>query len=247
MRVLKIAMLVACAVLLVAGTTRAADWELWPDKTQMPPDDQTVGLPIVPTGENIVTTVMETDSSWISIDVHQTLEKDGQQYKAIQLFQDSEFAATVPVGKYLIGLIGTFYPAGTVDAMALTTSWNLVSLEVDDTVIPIDRSYLALRKEFPFAGNDLAFYSVFPRFNTPGTHTYVQRFRPETFFYVEYYDASQGQVDPTPEFERRRVLIPEKIGNPVDGDVVFKYTLTVTSDPTAVTPSTWGQVKDVQK
>lgn len=246
MRVPKMAILAACAVLLAAGTARAADWDLWPDKTQMPPDDQQVGLPIVPSGESTVTAV-ETDSSWMFVDVHQTLEKDGQQYKAIQFFQDSEFETTVPVGKYLVGLIGTFYPAGTVDAMAMAASWDLVSLEIDGTVVPIDRSYLALRKEYPFAGNDLAFYSVFPRFNTPGTHTYVQRFRPETFFYIEYYDASQGQVDPTPEFERRRVSIPEQIGNPVDGDVVFKYTLAVVEEPTAVQSWTWGQIKDAQE
>lgn len=246
MKISKLAMLTAAAILLAAGSARAADWELWADKTQMPPDDQQVGLPIVPTGENIVTAV-ETDSSWMFIDVKQTLEKDGQQYKAVQFFQDSEFEATVPVGKYLIGLIGTFYPSGTVDAMAMAASWNLFSLEIDGTVIPIDRSYLALRREFPFAGNDLAFYSVSPRFNTLGTHTYIERFRPETFFYIEYYDASQGQVDPTPEFERRRVSIPEQIGNPVDGEVVFKYTLTVVEEPTAVTPSTWGQVKETQR
>ncbi|NUM70530.1 MAG: hypothetical protein HUU43_06755 [Ignavibacteriaceae bacterium] len=246
MKIPKLVVPAVSALLLAAGSARAADWELWPDKTQMPPDDQTVGLPIVPTGENIVVTT-ETDSSWMFIDVHQTLEKDGQQYKAIQAFRDGEFEATVPVGKYLIGLIGTFYPPGTVDAMALAASWQLVSVELDGTTIAIDRSYLALRREFPFAGNDLAFYSVFPRFNTPGTHTYTQRFRPEAFFYVEYYDPVQGQVDPTPEFEGRRVLVPEQIGNPVDGEVVFKYTLTVVEESTAVPSSTWGQVKETQR
>jgi hypothetical protein len=244
-------LLILCLGLLVLGAAQlatAADWELWPDKNATPPNDQMVGLPIVPEGGNIVIAV-ETDSSWIIIDVHQTLEKDGQQYKALQWFQDTEFTATVPAGKWLIGLLGIIYPMEVhMDVMAQAAAMNLVAVEIDGTTIPIDASNLfgpgpVIGPEAAnFADWESGGYSVFPRFNTPGPHTYVQKFQYQNFYYVECYEAC-GAADPSPEFEGRRVLVPEQIGNPVDGYVVFKYNLNVVAEPTAVAPKGWGEVK----
>lgn len=236
-------LLTAFAAFLALGSAHAADWELWPDKTQMPPVDQLVGLPIIPTGENIATI-------WVDLG-DKTLEKEDKQYKALQFTRDREFTATVAVGAYLIGLLGTLSPANTVDVVASTASWNMVSVEIDGTSIPIERSYLAFLKDFPVPGLDLGFYNVFPRFNAPGTHTYVERFKPEeSFFFIEpweqdaaFADVLGPQEDPWPEFEGRYVYVPEQVGDPVDGYIVYKYTLTVVEEPTAVAPSTWGEVK----
>lgn len=247
MKSLKLAVLAACGVLLAVGSARAADWELWPDKTQMPPGELLEGLPITPTGENLATI-------WIDLG-DQTLEKDGVKYKALQMFRDQKFTATVPVGRYLIGLLGNALPAGTVDLMAMTAAMNLVSVEVDGTVIPIDSSYLLFAKDLVAPGHDVGLYNVFPRFNTPGTHTYVERFKlVDPFFWVEPYaqEAACGTdcgyiQDPWPEFAGHYVWVPEQVGDPVDGVIVYEYTLTVVEEPTAVAPSTWGQVKDAQK
>lgn len=73
------------------------------------------------------------------------------------------------------------------------------------------------------------------------------------FFWVEPYAQEAactdcGYVpDPWPEFSGHYIWVPEQVGDPVDGFIVYEYTLTVVADPTAVTPSTWGEVKDARK
>lgn len=248
MKSLKLAVLATLVVLLAVGSARAADWELWSDKTQMPPGDQLEGLPIIQTGENV---------AYIWVDLgDQTLEKDGVKYKALQMTRDQKFTATVPVGRYLIGLVGNIYPAGTVDLMAMTAAMTLVSVEIDGTPVPIDPSYILFAKDLFGPGQDVGLYNVFPRFTKPGIHTYVQRFKQvDPFFWVEPYAAEKasgctdcGYVqDPWPEFAGQYVWVPEQVGDPVDGDIVYEYTLTVVEEPTAVMPSAWGQVKAVQE
>jgi hypothetical protein len=84
--------------------------------------------------------------------------------------------------------------------------------------------------------------NAFPRFTTPGTHTHVQRFQPQTYLYAECC-AACGMADLTLEFEGRRVYAPEQIGNPVDRYVVFAYAFSVVEDPTAVPQRGRGELK----
>jgi hypothetical protein len=121
-----------------------------------------------------------------------------------------------------------------------------VSVELDGTVVPIDSSYLLRIDDFPgYETSVLGEYNVWPRFTTTGVHTYVETFeQEEPFFYIRPFEAA-GEVDPAPQFEGRRVLVPEQIGDPVDGKFVFRYTLTVVEAPTPVEQTTWAEVKRV--
>lgn len=245
---LRIAVPAAIAVCVALGAISAvyartlADWELWPDKTTMPPGEQLGFLPVVATGESI---------SYTFIDLgNQTLEKDGQTYKAIQWVKDATFVAEAETGKYLLGLVGQFYPTGTVDVLAMMSTIHLSSVEIDGTVVPIDSSYRLRVDDTPFTGQTAGIYNVFPRFNTPGTHTYREIWsQDQPFFYVEPVAAEALCVeceyppDPFPEFEGRYVYVPEQIGDPVDGRFTISYTLNVVEAATNVEPSAWGRIK----
>jgi hypothetical protein len=237
----------ASVILAMAVGVEAQDWELWSDMTTMPPGEMQFPLPIVPSGEGIAIGSAEDENSPTDIGLNKTLEKDGLEYKALQFTRDASYEATVPTGVYLRGLLGQLYPMGTADPVEMFGAMNLVQVEIDGTVIPIDDSYLLRVEEFPFPGFVLGLYNVYPIFHTPGTHTYVETFRPEEPYFLtvpfEGLAAALGVVDPSPEFEGRRVYLPEEVGDPVDGQIVFSYTLTVEDMPTAVANYSWARIK----
>ena len=225
-------------------------WDMWDDKTQMPPDDQLFGLPIEPMGENIITEAGETADSPFDIDVGEVKERDGLDYKALQWTRDAQFEVTVPTDTYLIGLLGQFYPKDTIDPVEFIQALRLASVEIDGELVEIDDSYLLRRDEFPFEGFVLGLYNVFPRFTTPGKHTYVQTYQQTGDYFVdipfEQMGPARGGTDPSPEFEGRRAYVPERIGEVVDGKIVFSYDITVVDKEeffTAVAEETWGKIK----
>ncbi|NKB66748.1 MAG: hypothetical protein GKR89_06795 [Candidatus Latescibacteria bacterium] len=242
-----IASAVACLISAPLAAQEGDGWTLWSDKSQMPPDELMFGLPIQPSGENINTESAETPDSPFDIDMEEVIEQDGQAYKALQWTRDAHFEATVPANTYLIGLVGNFYPNDTADPVENIKAMNLVSVEIDGVEVPIDDSYLLRREEFPFEGFVLGLYNVFPLFTTPGTHTYVQTFQQTDNYFMtvpfEELNAALGAEDPSPQFEGRRVYVPERIGDSVDGQIVFSYTLTVEEAPTAVEASSWAKIK----
>jgi hypothetical protein len=247
---LKGVFVLAALIWLVAGNVRAADWEIWPDPTAMPPVDQTEYLGLTPTGEAVVT-VAETDSSLLVIDVHQTRERDGKTYKAIQWFRDMhiQVPSPVPISRWLRGGAtgGVWPPDFEIDALGFMTACRLVSIELDGEVVPIDQATY-LQPIGWMMGDGTTWvgygYQVAVRFKTAGTHTYKMVFRQESeFYYTECYSPC-GLADPTPNLEGRRVLVPEQVGDPVDGEMVYSYTVTVVSEtPTAAESSGWARVK----
>jgi hypothetical protein len=241
---LKRTLVLAALAWLVSASAQAADWELWNGSSV--PENEVCCLPLIPNTPGGPVTVAESDSSVYFVDIHQTRVKDGKEYKAIQVFRDYTFDATVPVNRWLGGPWGFFYPTGTVDLMNyIATGVNLVSVEIDGQVVPVDPSKLVdLGPDFA-PGNDVIWYPLDPRFTTLGSHTLVVTYQPvEEYYYIEPY-AAQSLEDPSPVFEGRRVLVPEQVGNPVDGKMVLRYNLTVVPDTTAtaVEGSTWGRIK----
>ena len=73
-------------------------------------------------------------------------------------------------------------------------------------------------------------YVIFPRFKTTGLHTIQYVYRQEAYFFFHYdhdVELFEGFPDPYPEFEGRRVFVPEVAGDPVDGDYTLSFTLSV--------------------
>ena len=205
-------------------------FELWPDSTVPPPPE----LEILPTGE----------LGFIDLG-DQIVEKDGQTYKSVQLFSDREFEVTVPVGKYVLGFVGVLTPPETFDLVALLNVSRMVSVEINDQVIEIDDSYFAVIADFPFEGVNLGAYHVYPRFNEPGNYTLRYRWRQiEPFYFILPFGAPfSPEEDPAPEYEGRRAVVAEQIGDVIDGDMVLTYHVTVEETPTAVEADGWGAIK----
>ena len=86
---------------------------------------------------------------------------------------------------------------------------------------------------------------MYPRFNEPGEYTLRYRWRQiEPFYFVLPYGAPfSPPEDPAPEYEGRRVVIAEQIGDTIDGDMVLTYHVTVVTAPTAVEAVGWGTIK----
>ncbi len=239
---------ITLVVLLTVASASAQDWELWPDKTALPPGETLFGLPIEPGGDEISTTSSESPDAWLDIGLGETRERDGLQYKALQFARDVDHEVrNVPTGSYLIGVLGQFYPTDTLDPVETMRGMNLVQVELDGTVVPIDDSWIARTEDFPFPGFVLGAYNVFPTFHTPGVHTYVQTYAQTEPVFVqipmEQLAEAFGQVDPSPEFEGRRVYLPEQVGETVDGRIEIRSTLHVVDAATAVADASWGLVK----
>ena len=123
----------------------------------------------------------------------------------------------------------------------VATAANLVAVHIDDQVIAVDASMILYDEIMP--GWDAGLYGVFPRFLAPGDHTMSLTYAPTgEFYYVEPYEV-QDLVDPSPEFEGRRVFVPEQVGDPVDAKIVLRYDLTVVDEPTSVEACSWARIK----
>jgi len=231
----------AALVGLVAAGADAQGFERWTGT--WPPENEWCCLPIIPDTPGGAVTAAESDSSVYFVDVHQTRELDGQTYKAIQVFRDYTFDTTVPVDRWIGGPWGFLYPTGTVDVMSfMAVGVNIVSIEIDGQVFPVNASMLLdLPGYLPDA--DTGWYPLDVRFTALGSHTLALTYQPlEPYFYIEPYEI-QDLEDPSPEFEERRVLVPEQVGDPVDGKIVLRWNLTVVEEPTAVQASSWARIK----
>jgi hypothetical protein len=242
---LRASIVVAVLALLVAAGAQAADWELW-TQSSPPWADQWCCLPTSPdTPGGGVEWATESDSTVFCLNVHQTLEKDGQTYKALQIFRDYTFAATVPADRWLLGPWMYLTDFSGTDLM----SWaafgiNITSLEVDGQAVPVDPSMLVdlgLGAIPDLPACDVVWYPLDMRFTTLGPHTVAVTYEPAEFYNVAWPAGSPD--DPSPEFEGRRVWMPEQVGDPVDGKIVLKYNLNVVPPETAVEPCSWGRVK----
>ena len=237
---------VAVAVLLALGcASRAqaqADFDVWADPTFPPPLDQIAFLPI-PIDE-------EGGDEYVHVG-DQTEEKDGQTYKTVQFYRDTAVEATAQVGQYVLGYLGNFWPKGTVDGVALLKATRLVAVEIDDAVFPLDESNISFLPDFPFEGVDLVAYGFYPRFQQPGSYTLRYRWRQVEPFHLVWpfgIDPNwDGAVNSPAEdplgLEGRRVLMAEQEGDPVDGDMLLTYHLTVVKAPLVVSPESWGMIK----
>lgn len=243
----------AAAALVVWGAAdaRAQDpgWEIWPDASRWPLEEWDWGdgmgclpwvhpdLPCAP-GQ-----VAEADSFAYFVDLHQTREKDGLTYKALQFYQDYTFDVTVQAGRWLVAPLGWGWPLGTLDALGMYYSAvNVVSIEIDGTVFPIDRSTFVDFGEY-FPGAHVVGVPYYPRFTTLGQHTFSMTFEPLEPYYCVYPYELEGVEDPSPEFEGRRVFLPEVVGDPVDGKIVLQWNVTVVEGPTVVEPCSWAGAK----
>jgi hypothetical protein len=233
MRKLNILSLSLLFVLLaLAGGIPAASadppFEIWRDKRgELPPFDQIVFLPIFRADEPV---------SFVDLG-NLEVSRGGKQWKALQFTRDKQFddasdcndpsiCVTVPVGKYLFGLLGDEWPPNTVNPLEELAATRLVALEIDGITIPVSQSDIVASVS-PKSGG-FAIYNVFPRFNTPGAHTlkYIWNQR-KMFFFVYPYDVI-GIPDPFPQYEGRRVFVQEADGDmPLDGQMVLSYSLTV--------------------
>ena len=237
-------LLICLAVVCLGATgTRAADFELWPEMSR--PPDMWCCLPAAadtdaPGGLVFAT---ESEDAIFGLSVNQTREKDGLTYKALRIFRDYEFVSKpeVPMGRHIL-LFGYACATGQMDLIDwVSKAINPISVEIDGVVIPLDPSMILLGSPGP--GMTGGVYAVFPRFTTPGEHTIITTWQPlEEFYYVRNFEAD-GIEDPSPEFEGRRVWVPEQVGDPVDGLIVQKRTVIAVENPTAVDCCSWGQIK----
>lgn len=229
-------MILLILLLSLTGAMAQDTYDFWPDPDLPPPSDIVVFLPL-PTNNT------GGDEHYHPGDAP-ALERDGLPYKAIQRFHDASFDVTIPAGKYVLGWLGNFWPE-SVDGIALLRAQSLTA-EINDDVFPLSAEDIASVTDFPFVGLDLAAFDFYPRFLQPGSYVLRYRWRQlEPFFFVwPFGSPTHGPAaDPLTGFDGRRVFVSEQEGDPLDGEMVTTYHLTVTAQQTAVTGQSWAQVK----
>jgi hypothetical protein len=205
-----------CLIIAAASiaTGKPKSFDVWREKDTLPPFDQIVFLPIFLPNEE----PGFVDLGGLSV------TSGGVEWKALQFTRDKQFDVTVPVGKYLFGLVGDEWPPATVDPLEELWATRLISIEIDGTKITVNHHDLT---DLSSAEGSAAIFNVFPRFLTPGNYTlkytWIQH-RP--FFFVYPYEVI-GIPDPSPAFEGRRVFVPETVGDTLDGKMVLSYNVTV--------------------
>lgn len=225
-------------LLLLSVSTAAAQggYELWPDPKVPPPSDLVVFLPL-PTDDT-------GGDEHYHPQTQTVLELDGLPYKAIQRSYDTAFDVTIPVGKYVLGWLGNFWP-DNVDGVALLHAQSL-TVEINDEAFSLSPENVASVSDFPFVGMNLAAFDFYPRFLQPGSYVLRYRWRQlEPFFFVwPFGSPTHGPAtDPLPGFDGRRVFVAEQEGDPVDGEMLITYHLTVVEAETAVSANSWAQAK----
>lgn len=197
------------------------EWELWPSRTSIPnletevvilpnlhPDSPPIGFP--PAGV--------------------TVQHDGVEWAGLQWGRDVRIAKTVPANTWLFGPLGDFWWKNSVNPVAQLRATRLVAIEVDGERIPVtvDDIYAFGSDDF-----DAAMYAIFVRFTTPGLHSLKYIWRQEAYFFFHFRHDLLGDFfpDPWPEFQQRRVFVPETVGDqPLDGQTVWSYTLNVVEE-----------------
>lgn len=234
--ILTVTALLALTVLSAANAQQG--WDIWTDKDEPPRNDEITSLPLPldSTGG---------DGAHHLATEPTVLEADGRSYKTVQLFRDTEFTVEVSTGRYLLGFLGRLWPQGTVNGLAWIGSMQL-TVDIDDETYVLSSDDIQHFEGWPFPGANLTAYNFYPRFLQPGQHTIKYRWRQQEPFFFEFpFGIINGAppTDPLTEFAGRRVLVAEQEGDPVDGETVLTYHLTVVDDATAVEPENWGTIK----
>ena len=204
------------------------EWELWPRRDAFPPGDETELLSCF--GE----------PSWCSVefcDVYRgqsvpNVRHEGVEWKGVQAFCDSQGSDTVVVNQWLYGPLAVLWRHDTVNSEAMMMATRLVAIEIDGERVPVTVEDILV-----WTSDDGVFdnagYVILPRFKTTGLHSVKYIYHPEAYFFFTYdHDREffEGFPDPYAEFEGRRVLVPEVLGDPVDGDITLAYTLNVVEE-----------------
>ena len=200
-----LAMLMVLAALVPhVPAAPADDYEVWADCGAQPPPELRISLP----------------SAGGFVDLGSSVKHAGVEWKALQFTQDSEIPATVPAGKYLRGLIGDDWPAGTMDVFRGHHAAQLAGVEIDGALVEVTRSCM------PDPGardGAFAIYNVWPRFNKPGAHTLRYFWQPKRPFYFRHPSFVSD------EFGGRRVFVQqeERGDAPLDGTLTLTYLIKV--------------------
>jgi hypothetical protein len=148
------------------------------------------------------------------------VHRNGLKWKALQFTRDKAFDITVPAGKWLFGLLGDEWPAGTVDVIQELRSGRLESIEVDGWNFWIRPDCLL---DLSSEEGTFAMYVVLPKFTKPGYHSLKYRWAQRRSFFFIYPYAALGTTDPFGLDGRRVFLGGETVGNRLDGQMVLKY------------------------
>lgn len=209
--------IVLCLMIGIPGGPAAANaqYELWPSCTTLPDFAEVEFLPIFTPSE---------PPAFVDLG-SLTVQHAGKTWKALQFTRDKSLDATVSVNKWLFGLAGDEWPAGTVDVFKELHAGRLESVDIDGKSVKVNPSCLL---DLSSQDGSFAVYVVLLKFTSPGVHTLKYRWRQRRAFYFVYPFDVLNIPDPAELNGRRVFLGGETVGDPVDGDLVLNYNVTVT-------------------
>ena len=190
-------------------------YEFWPSCNALPPEGEQEFLPIFLPGE---------EEGFVDLG-QLSVQHGGQNWKAMQFTRDKDFGATtVPVGKWVLGVAGDEWPAGTVNVQQEMLATRMVAWEIDGHRYDVNPScFLNLSS----SDGGFGLYNVWARFNAPGAHTLriiLQQIR--DFYFVYPFDFL-GVTDPFGLDGRRVFVRGEVSGDDLDGFLIHRYDLNV--------------------
>ncbi len=220
---LSVAGLIAVAMALAAARPHAAPartsdedgFELWSDCRNVPDDFFLLPayLPSEPHG---------------FVDLGRDLPIGTRTFHALQYTRDKNFGQwPIRTGRWYGGMGLSQWPLNTVDAGQVLESFRVTAWQVDGAVFPVDPTCI---KVLQTDDVQMAWYNMWVRFSTPGTHTlkiFSKQFRPFPFI-----DPLTASLDPF-GLDGRRVFVNEEVGDLLDEQFVHSYELIVGREDTA--------------